>query len=188
MKTNSIEKYFTIQKILKIDFQNFDISWKGSKSISWIFLGSETQWNYRETRISWNALKETFHSVSSPIENNSFHEDNSNDQVIENANDLFISDHETPLPQVTLHGHRKLFYGGEGRELSKNVSHHGPTKKDWLNNPIAKIWTNFELNLKRNLNFGHTKFLYLSRRSRGRNQRFFLISKLLVESLRNNKN
>ena len=56
MKTDLIEKYFAIQKILKINFQNFDISWKGSKSISWIFLDSETQWNYREIRISWNAL------------------------------------------------------------------------------------------------------------------------------------
>ena len=115
MKTDLIEKYFTIQKILKINFQNFDISLKGSKSISWIFLDSETQWNYREIRISWNVLKETFHSVSSPIENNSFHEDNSIHQVIENAKDLFISDHETPLTQVTLQGRRKLFYGGWGR-------------------------------------------------------------------------
>ena len=40
MKTNAIEKSFTIDKILKIDFQNFHISWKGSKSISWAFLGS----------------------------------------------------------------------------------------------------------------------------------------------------
>ena len=40
MKTNSIEKSFTIEKILKIDFQNFHISWKASKSISWIFIGS----------------------------------------------------------------------------------------------------------------------------------------------------
>ena len=40
MKTNSIEKSFTIGKILKIDFQNFHISWKGSKCISWTFLGS----------------------------------------------------------------------------------------------------------------------------------------------------
>ena len=105
-------KVFHDTENFEFNFQNFDISWKGSKSISWIFLDSETQSNYREIRISWNVLKETFHSVSSPIENNSFHEDNSNDQVIENAKDLFISDHETPLPQVTLHGHRKLFYGG----------------------------------------------------------------------------
>ena len=30
----------TIEKILKIDFQNFDVSWNVSKSISWTFLGS----------------------------------------------------------------------------------------------------------------------------------------------------
>ena len=93
-------------------FSEFWYFMKGFKKYTWIFLGSETQWNYRERRISWNALKETFHSVSSPIENNSFHEDNSIHQVIENAKDLFISDHETPLPQVTLQDHRKLFYGG----------------------------------------------------------------------------
>ena len=40
MKTNSIGKSFTIDKILKIDFQNFDVSWNVSKSISWTFLGS----------------------------------------------------------------------------------------------------------------------------------------------------
>ena len=40
MKTNSIGKYFTIEKILKINFQNFHISWKASKNISWGFLGS----------------------------------------------------------------------------------------------------------------------------------------------------
>ena len=39
MKTNSIGKSFTIEKILKIDFQNFHISWKASKSISWTFIG-----------------------------------------------------------------------------------------------------------------------------------------------------
>ena len=33
------------------------------------------------------------------IENNSFHENKNNDQVIENVKDLFTSDHETPLPQ-----------------------------------------------------------------------------------------
>ena len=38
MKTNSIEKSFTIEKILKIDFQNFHISWKASKSITWTVL------------------------------------------------------------------------------------------------------------------------------------------------------
>ena len=40
MKTNSIGNSFTIEKILKIYFQNFHISWKASKSISWKFLGS----------------------------------------------------------------------------------------------------------------------------------------------------
>ena len=32
MKTNSIGKSFTIEKILKIDFQDFHISWKASKN------------------------------------------------------------------------------------------------------------------------------------------------------------
>ena len=40
MKTNSIGKSFTIEKILKIDFLNFHISWKAWKIISWIFIGS----------------------------------------------------------------------------------------------------------------------------------------------------
>ena len=40
MKANSIGKSFTIEKILKIDFQNFHILWKASKSISWTFIGS----------------------------------------------------------------------------------------------------------------------------------------------------
>ena len=40
MKTNSIEKSFTLEKILKFDFQNFYISWKSSKTISWTFIGS----------------------------------------------------------------------------------------------------------------------------------------------------
>ena len=40
MKTNSIGKPFTIEKILKIDFQIFHISWKAWKSISWTFHGS----------------------------------------------------------------------------------------------------------------------------------------------------
>ena len=40
MKTNSIGKSFTIEKIPKIDFQNFHISWKSSKSKSWTFVGS----------------------------------------------------------------------------------------------------------------------------------------------------
>ena len=31
MKTNSMGKSFTIEKILKIDFQNFHVSWKASK-------------------------------------------------------------------------------------------------------------------------------------------------------------
>ena len=33
-------KSFMIEKLLKIDFQNFHISWKASKSISWTFLSS----------------------------------------------------------------------------------------------------------------------------------------------------
>ena len=67
METNSIVKSFMIEKILKIDFQNFYISWNVSKSISWTFLGSlHNETNYREIRISWKSLKEIFHSVSSP--------------------------------------------------------------------------------------------------------------------------
>ena len=40
MKTNLIGKSSTIEKILKIDFQNFHVSWKVSKSKSCAFLGS----------------------------------------------------------------------------------------------------------------------------------------------------
>ena len=39
MKTNSIGKFFTIEKVLKIDIQNFHISWKASKNMSGTFLG-----------------------------------------------------------------------------------------------------------------------------------------------------
>ena len=56
MKTNSIEKSFTIAKILKIDFQNFDISWKGSKSVSLTFfcsLYNETIVKYAFHEIVW---------------------------------------------------------------------------------------------------------------------------------------
>ena len=38
MKRKSREKSFTIEKIPKIDFHNFQISWKASKSISWTFI------------------------------------------------------------------------------------------------------------------------------------------------------
>ena len=40
METNSVVKSFMIEKILKIDIQNFYISWNVSKSISWTFVGS----------------------------------------------------------------------------------------------------------------------------------------------------
>ena len=40
MKTNPIGKSFTIEKVLKIDFQNFYISLKASKTIKGTFLGS----------------------------------------------------------------------------------------------------------------------------------------------------
>ena len=40
MKTNSTGKSFTIEKILKIDVQNFGVSGDVSKSISQTFLGS----------------------------------------------------------------------------------------------------------------------------------------------------
>ena len=68
MKTNSTEKSFILEKILKIDFQNFDISWKGLKSISWTFLGSlhsETIVKYAFHEIP--SKKQVYtHSVSSP--------------------------------------------------------------------------------------------------------------------------
>ena len=56
MKTDSIGKSLTIEKILKIDFQYFDISWNPSKSISWTFLGSlhnETIVGYVFHEILW---------------------------------------------------------------------------------------------------------------------------------------
>ena len=68
MKTNPIGKSFTIDKVLKIDFQNFYISLKASKSMKGTFLGSLHNETLSLIRISWNALKlkEIFHSVSSP--------------------------------------------------------------------------------------------------------------------------
>ena len=48
MKTNSIEKSFTIEKILKINFPTFHISWKPSKSKSWNFSVVYTM------KLSWN--------------------------------------------------------------------------------------------------------------------------------------
>ena len=78
--------------------------------------------------------------------------------------------------------------------VRKIVSHHGwptakITKKHWIKRPkaVPKI-----RNLDQNINdskssilnflfwkyyFGHTRFLYLSRRSSGHHQRFFLISR-----------
>ena len=56
MKTNSIGEFFTIEKILKIDLQNFRISWNASESISWTFLGSlhfETIVKYVFHEILW---------------------------------------------------------------------------------------------------------------------------------------
>ena len=56
MKTNSIGKSFTIEKILKIDFQNFHISWEASKSISWTFISSlhnETIVKYAFDEMLW---------------------------------------------------------------------------------------------------------------------------------------
>ena len=50
METNLIWKSFTIDKILNIDFQNFDISWNALKSILWTFLGS-----LHDEKLSWNA-------------------------------------------------------------------------------------------------------------------------------------
>ena len=49
MKTNLIGKPFTIEKILKIDFQNFHVSWKVSKSKSCAFFGSL----HDETEMLW---------------------------------------------------------------------------------------------------------------------------------------
>ena len=56
METYSVVKSFMIEKILKIDFQNFYISWNVSKSISWTFLGSlhnETIVKYAFHEIVW---------------------------------------------------------------------------------------------------------------------------------------
>ena len=82
--------------------------------------------------------------------------------------------------------------------LSKNVDHQGwPTTKSTL-----KLSPKNE-DLDQNINdskisylefffwkyyFGHTKFLYLSRRSSGYHQSFFLISDFLAENLKANKN
>ena len=40
MKTNSKENSFTNKKILKIDFQNFHVAWRTTKSISQIFFAT----------------------------------------------------------------------------------------------------------------------------------------------------
>ena len=56
METNSIVKSFMMEKILKIDFQNFYISPNVSKSISWTFLASlhnETIVKYAFHEIVW---------------------------------------------------------------------------------------------------------------------------------------
>ena len=69
MITNSMKKSFTNKKILKIDFQNFYVSWKAAKSISRTFIGSlrnETIAKFVIHRIDY---KEIFHSVSSPKRN-----------------------------------------------------------------------------------------------------------------------
>ena len=67
MKINSIGKYFTIEKILKIDFQNSHISLKASKNISWAFLGSL----HNETIVKYvfhDMLWKKYFSLSSPLE------------------------------------------------------------------------------------------------------------------------
>ena len=48
-----------IEKILKVDFQNFDISWDVSKSISWTFLGSL----HNETIVKYAFHERTFYSA-----------------------------------------------------------------------------------------------------------------------------
>ena len=56
MKTNSIRKSLTIEKILKIDFKNSHISLKALKSISWAFIGSlhnETVMKYAFHEMLW---------------------------------------------------------------------------------------------------------------------------------------
>ena len=90
-------------------------------------------------------------------------------------------------------GRRSFFMVGG---LSKNVDHHDwPTTKNVLKQPPKK--QNLDQNIKkisylefffRKDYFGHTKFLYLSRRSSGYHQSFFLISGFLAESLKANKN
>ena len=60
MKTNSIGKSFTIEKILKIGFQNFLISWKASKYMSWTFLGSLHEMLWKKYFTVYPGLKTTF--------------------------------------------------------------------------------------------------------------------------------
>ena len=50
--------------------------------------------NSKKLKVKLHSGKNSYY-----IENNSFHENIINDQVIENVKDLFTSDHETPLPQ-----------------------------------------------------------------------------------------
>ena len=66
MKENSVGKSFTIEKILKIAFQNFHISWNTSKGISWTFIGSLKQGYTVKLffqSISWNTVSGPFHET-----------------------------------------------------------------------------------------------------------------------------
>ena len=66
MKTNSLGKFFTIEQILKIDFQNFHNSWKASKGISWTFIGSlhnETEMLWKKYFTVFPRLKRSFISA-----------------------------------------------------------------------------------------------------------------------------
>ena len=64
-------------------------------------LNKETLQETLHKLVDSKKLKVTLHKGKNSyyIENDSFHEDKNNDQVIENVKDLFTSDHETPLPQ-----------------------------------------------------------------------------------------
>ena len=67
MITTSIGKTSTIEKILKIDFQNFHISWKASKNISWAFLGSlhnETIVKYVFHEMLWKKYLSVYHCLN----------------------------------------------------------------------------------------------------------------------------
>ena len=96
-----------------------------------------------------------------------------------------------------------LWLNEGGGRLTKNIGHHGwPTtkiKKNWLKSLKQSSKSKFGPKYKWlkmsfleiffwKYYFGHTTFLYSSKRSNGHHQSFFLISDFLAESLKANKN